>query len=196
MTKQANLFIRGAQDYAALPEWLLFDNTIPAGAIRLWSVLYFMAFHNRNNLMVRHSTIVGWTGASVSTVQRHLKILEEKGALTIENNYDGNLQKENTYYIEYIRRSVTDDRAVDQETVAVIPAPVARSPLTDNSIVVNKEETPSLRCTPEDAGRAYAAHSSGEDWYFVKLDGTKIWHGRGDDPAQYFELDGTRPPID
>lgn len=197
-----NIFCEGPR-WAGVPEWLLFDRSLSAAALRIYMVLYFKGQVEKASLSVTIALITQWTGASASTIQRHLSALEGVGAITVKPQWDGDRQIENAYHLWWSdpwgvksdTGTKTDTRR-DKGFNNKRPAPDRVSEMTDNSsLEIQRENEPQLRCKPADAVEAYRIFDNKLGrWNFVHLDG-RVENHTGD-PRQYFELDGTRPPID
>ena len=116
--------------FAMVPRWIIRNEELTAGAVRVYACLADMAGRDRP-AWPSHRTLAQYCNMSVSSVRRHIAELIEARAIDVKQRYkpDGAGQISNLYTILVIPNV---NKAVEDKTVGV----------TENNPITTSEQPP------------------------------------------------------
>lgn len=110
--QESTLTVQGRTAFAQIPVWILrAGDTLSHGAVRLYGIIMTYADNRKHTAFPERETLAKDMGASVSTVKRAIKELEDYGAITVKrrrNKRTGNFYS-NHYTLVFDKPWATDD---------------------------------------------------------------------------------------
>lgn len=177
MKNDSTLSIEGYTPYAQVPRWVIRSGgKLSHGAVRLYAVIMTYADNATHTAFPSRETLAEDMGASVATVKRCVKELEDGGALVVQrrrNKKTGNfyanhytLTFSNPWVTDDPRRGVTDD-PVTKPTTLTTPTNVFTSNLrSDHTFHAQAELEPSHRKHLVSLIHTIGLHrQAGHDWW-------------------------------
>lgn len=141
-TKKPTLEVEGFTPYAQVPRWVIRSgDALSHGAVRLYGVIMTYADNSTKTAFPSREAIAQDMGASVASVKRYIKELEEFHALTVtrrRNKKTGNFYS-NHYKLAFANPWVTNDPR-PRSTTDPVTTPNITTP-TQPSFTPNSDES-------------------------------------------------------
>lgn len=155
----STLAVQGLTPYSQVPRWILrAGDALSHGSVRLYGVIMSYADNDTKTAFPSRETLAQDMGASVTTVKRSIRELEDFGAIVVErrrNKRTGNFYA-NHYTLVFQNPWVTDD-----PRRRVTDGPITTPTISTTPTSSTSEETPEavLHLRSDDQGRARAARA-------------------------------------
>lgn len=125
------LTLEGFTPFAQIPRWILRNPHLSHGAVRLYGVIMTYADNETKAAFPSRETLAADIGASVATVKRYIRELEDMGAMVVtrrRNRKTGNFYA--NHYVLRFAEPVAGGGAVDSITPSRTHAATLSEPIT------------------------------------------------------------------